>query len=148
MKIPSKKLQDVQLGSPIISDGTYHARLSLKQLDKERKETKSEKEIYTINIAHEILEPVTLREDGSPLKGNATVYKSIPVQNENYDYVADFAKIANALGYDLTEDFKTEDIEGKIVKVVVVYEPPRGEYKDKNKVKAWLKADDNFEIID
>lgn len=142
MKLNRTALSEVELGQPIINEGTYFARLSV--TTKENNAKTGMNLVVTAKLHDDTL---TKRADSSEFQNRGiklTRYISL-VPTDNYNPDESIKQLALAVGHD-GDDVDTADIEGRDCKVVIGYAPANDKFKrDSNPIDRFVKiteADD------
>lgn len=140
MQLNKKKLTEVEVGQPVIEEGTYHARLSATT-----KPSKSRTGVTNLVVTAELLETPNRRQDGEPVERSIKLSNYTPLEaTESFDPDERLAVLAKATGFE-GEDITLEDIDGKVCKVQVTFEEGDENFGERNAIKTFLPADESFE---
>lgn len=158
MKLNTKRLADVEIGFPVISEGIYHARMESPELKPNKAGTGN-----NLVIKFKILDPVlTLHKDGSEIanKGQMVLTRHFSmVPTPDYDPDKAMKELAVAIGHPEDQDLELEDLDHKMVMVKVAYKPEQEEekngvptgkkYPEGNDIKRItpLDPEDNFQSL-
>lgn len=136
MKLNQKSLGDVQVGQPVIAEGTYFAKLSTEI--KENSKKTGDNLFVTAKILDETLRKYGDNEEFQNRGIKITRCVSL-APTEKYDPDEAVKRLAMAVGHE-GEDVERSDIEGKYCKVFIVFKPGTDAYpNDGNDISRFVK---------
>lgn len=151
MKLNTAPLSGIELGTPVIQEGVYHASI--------RAELKPNKsgDGHNLNLSAKVLDsPVYLFDDGKEIenKGQVMVFRTMSLKaTEKYDPNKNLKELAVAIGLGAEDDLNIEDLQDKTVMIKVSHrgaetDPSSGRtYKARNEIDRFspVSEDDPFE---
>lgn len=145
MKLNTKPLKDIEIGFPVVADGTYFAKVLKKDVVPNKAGTGN-----NLLIQVQILDDKLIKRDGTQIENRGqlklTRYIGL-VPSDSYDPNTMIKELAIASGKDKDseDDFDTDDI-AEFLKVKLTYKAPEGQYQEGNDVSRFypIKDTDNF----
>lgn len=143
MILNTKKLQEVEIGIPVIADAIYFASITKAEIKENKSRTGN-----NLVLQFKVLNTTVQGHDGREIANRGQVvlsrYISL-VETEDYDPNKNLKELAVAIGVPEGEDLNLEDLQGKQLKLKVAYRPAEKGYNESNDVKRFLpiKAEDN-----
>ena len=157
MKLNTKSLADVQLGTPLLAEGMYFVRIRPDGVKVEPNRNKDGQVLkLTLNILNETVNSYEDNKELDNHNGNMTLWGNISLTetlNEDgsvrYDPNIRLKEIGLAIGMaeeDL-EDLEVADLQGSCCKVQLKHRPAKDGYNAANEIGRYLPiaADDDFE---
>ena len=145
MKLNTKSLQEVEIGMPLLAEGSYHVIIDSAEI----KPNKA-KDGNNLVVVAKINDPVVLTKEGKELtnKGRFKFTRRISLKpTADYDPDTMIKELAVAVNHDVTQDFNTEDLPGKKCMIAMVVRPAENGYPESNDVRRFTKRpdDDSFD---
>ena len=143
MKLNTQNLKNVEIGIPVITDAVYFASIMKAEVKENKSRTGN-----NLFLQFRVLDPVVQTHDGREITNRGQVvlsrYISL-VPTDDYDPDKNLKELAVAIGIPEGGDLNLEDLQGKKLKLKVVYRPAEGQYNESNDVKRFLpiKPEDN-----
>jgi hypothetical protein len=137
MKLNTKSLADVTLGTPLLTEGTYFGKVLKADVKQNSKKTGNNLAVEVQVLDQEVVE----RDSGKVLQntGGFRLFRYISlVPTETYDPNRNLKELAVACGLpeDL-EDLDSNDLLEKVCKVVIKKKPADGQYAEGNDISGF-----------
>jgi hypothetical protein len=137
MKLNTKPLADIPLGTPVIADGVYFA-----MMDAEVKPNR-DGDNQVIHVKYKVIEPeIVIRDSGKVIAnpGNVNIMRYVAFPKDESDeesvdrYNRQVKELAIAGGSnEAVDEVELSDLQNKIVKVKVGYEAAKDNWPERNR---------------
>lgn len=142
MQLNTTPLSQIELRSPVLADGSYHAKIVKKEVRPNTAKTGN-----NLFLEFQVVDPILTKLDGSQVEnsGNATYTRFVSlVPTAKYDPNKALKELALALKLPADkENFELEDIQGYVI-VKMKYRPAEGQYQESNDIAGFLPVEDTF----
>lgn len=142
MKLNTTPLTNIELRSPVLADGSYHAQIIAKEV-----KPNSAKTGNNLFLEFKVVDPILTKRDGSQVEnnGNATYSRHISlVPTAKYNPDKQLKELAVALKVPADkQDFDLEDVQGYVM-IKLKYKPADGQYMEGNDIVGFLPCEDTF----